>query len=494
MRRLFLFHAIPVVLCFVLSACGKPAVKRPVFAGPPDCRLYLEPAVKTDTINVALLQPVRTGRAPWPRNASEQLLFGHIYETLITVDCRGEVRAALAGTWRSRDRGRRWTFELREDAQFWDSLPVTALEVAASWGRRAAELLNPETEIDSFTADSDRELSVYFKKPHRRVPRLLAGPAFAVAKPDYYTVWPLGTGPYRTLSRRHIYDLESRRRILIQTTNDSDGPVVQFIETTKYDIRDLLGERIDVIVTGDPAVIEYAAGRARLETTALPWNRMYLLLSTSRVMALRRGVRIGEVPVELLVGLAQDAVRSDARGAEPPDWWRRLGGCAGQSARAAWLPPKPPGAFGLSGPRLILYESDDPVARDLAERIVALAAADPDVSTKTAALAEAVPGLISGSAGLAADGVSPDELNSSLQSGDDFAYIVSVSRQPYDPCYEIRRLLSRAPWLASRDHDLAAALVPLVDTRLHVIRNTHKVELMIDWSGNIMLTNGLFQR
>jgi hypothetical protein len=477
-----------------MAACGKPALKKPVFSGHPDCRLYLEPGAKADTINVALLNPVRPDRAPRPQNTSEQLLFGHIYETLITVDCRGEVRAALAESWLPRERGRRWTFTLRENAQFWDGLPVTAFEVAASWRSRTAEFLNLETEIDSFTADNDRELSVYFKQPLRRVPRLLAEPVFAVAKPDYYTVWPLGSGPFRTLSRRYSYDLESQRRVLIQTAADPEGPVVRFIETTNYDVRDLLGERIDMLVTGDPAVIEYAAGRSRLETTALPWNRMYLLLATSRVMTLRRGGRLGEVPLELLTGLARDAVRSDARGAVPPDWWYRQGGCAGRPAGAAWQLPDLSGASGLNGPRRILYDSDDPVARDLAERIVALAAAGPDISSDSAALAEAVPGLISGSAGLAADGISSDELLSNLRSGEDYAYIVSVSRQPYDACYEIRRLLSRAPWLFSPDHDLTAALVPLVDTRLHVIRNAGKVDLIIDWSGRLMLTNELYQQ
>lgn len=493
MHRSSLYYAIPLVLCLFLAACGKPAVKKPVFAGHPDCRLYLAPGARTDTINVALLHPVRPDRAPRPHNTSEQLLFGHIYETLIMVDCQGEVRTALAESWRSRERGRRWTFKLREPAFFSDGQPVTAPAVAASWASRAAELLNPETAIDSFTADNNLELTVYFKQPFRRVPRLLAEPVFAVAKPDYYTVWPLGSGPYRTLSRRYSYDLESRRRVLIQSAADPEGPVVRFIETAKYDVRDLLGERIDMLVTGDPAAIEYAAGRSRFETTALPWSRMYLLLAASRVEALSRGMRLGEVPGELLAGLARDAVRSDARGAVPPEWWHRQAGCAGPPAGGARPPTGRPVISGLNGVRRIVYQSDDPVARDLAERIVALAAADPDISPEAAALAGAVPGLIGGPAGLAADGLSQDELYSSLRTGDDYAYILSVSRQPYDACYEIRRLLSRAPWLFWRDNDLASALIPLVDTRLHVIRDAGKVDLIIDWSGQIMLTNELYQ-
>ena len=478
----------------VFFACGGPAVKGPLFTGHPDCRLVPEPAMKADTISVALLNPVHPDRAPCPQNPSEQLLFGHIYETLITIDCQEEVRTALAGSWRALDRGHRWVFELREDARFWDGLPVTAPDVVESWRSRAAELLNPETEIDSFAADNDRELSVYFKQPLHRVPRLLAEPSFAVAKSDQYSVWPLGSGPYRTLSRRYVFRPESRGRILIQPANDPEGTVIRFVETTAYDIRDLIGDRIDLIVTQDPAVIDYAAGRPQFETTALPWNRMYLLLSASRVAALNRGERVGGISTELQAGLARDAVRSDARAAQPPAWWERQSGCDQLAVESAYLPPDPPGASGSSGRRRILYESDDPVAKDLAERIAALASADPNVSPDASNLSGAVPGLIKDPAGLAAEGLSPEELGGSLKSGGDFAYIVSISRQPCDPCFELKRLLSRAPWLAPLEQSLSSALIPLVDSRLHVIRSAGKVELLINGSGNIVLTTGLYQK
>jgi hypothetical protein len=149
----------------------------------------------------------------------------------------------------------------------------------------------------------------------------------------------------------------------------------------------------------------------------------------------------------------------------------------------------PRGALPASGQRRILYNSTDGIARDLAERIVALAATDPARSAEATALGSAVPGLRRKGSGLKAEGVWVSELRMSLRDGNDFAYIIPVPRRFYDPCREMQKLVKQARWLSGLEEDIAEALVPLVDTRRHVIVRRDKAGLLCDWYGNVLVAN-----
>jgi hypothetical protein len=238
------------------------------------------------------------------------------------------------------------------------------------------------------------------------------------------------------------------------------------------------------MVTADPAVIEYADGRPHLTTAALPWDRTYVLLSTTRVMALARDNKpVGALPVEFTAALARDAVRSVARGCEDPLWWNGLRKCGELTGDIPWLPPNPAGAKAVGGERHLVYDRTDPVARDLAERIVALSAADPASSSGAAALASAIPGA----RGMSVHPVTPATLNANLKRGDDFAYIVALPRRPADKCVAARRLIDRVRWLAHLDDDMPMGIIPLVDARMHAIVNHEKIGLAVDWYGNVTI-------
>ncbi len=489
MRLSVLLHIIGAVVLVAVAGCGKRQMVRPEVMLAPECEILSGPTEFADSVRVVLLDAVRPTHAPWARNASEQLLFRHLYETLITVDCLGEVQSGLAGSWRSGEGGRRWTFELREDAEFWDGTPVTARDVARSWQHTVSESMTQGASIDSVTVVSDRILHVYLKRPHRRIPRALSAPAFAVAKSSEDSLWPLGSGPYRIVPWGRWSAGMSQRTITAHPAFGMDGPVIKFVEATMYDERDLLEGGIDVMVTDDSAVIEYAASRPQLSTIALPWNRTYVLLSISRVEKLRWGSTLSTFSSDLSDALARDAVRGAARGYRPPSWWDDLSHCSDLFAAVPLFPSAPRYVYSSSGLRRILYDVNDPIARDLAERIVALAATDPFVSPEAAAIASAVPGLISDTAGIAAEGVTRSELDLSLRYGDDFAYIIPISRRPPDPCHEAHKLVNRARWLSTFKVDFSKALIPLVDTRLHVIVNRSKVGLIVDWYGNILIAN-----
>ncbi len=459
----------------------------------PGCCVIPVPAEWADTIRFALPGKVDPFHAPAARSESERILFGHLYETLVTIDCRGKVRPGLAASWRSGKGGWRWTFDLRPDARFWDKSPVTPRDVVLCWQRPNTEALIWAAGVDSAVVVGERSVHVYLSRPHKDVPGVVSTRLFAVAKHAPPHHWPLGSGPYRIEMEPMLSSLMFRRPFTASPAFNADGPVILFIEPEARDARDLLEETVDVMITADPDVIEYAAARPHLETVPLPWNMTYVLLSTTRV----RDIRSGRIPAgisrEFSDGLAQDAVRSVARGHPASCWWDGLDRCAVLSEGKEWRPSLSHSAYSPSTPRRILYDSSDSVARDLAERIVALAVAGPGASPEAAQIVSAVTGLAEQPRGIAAAGTTEAEIRESLLEGNDFAYIIALPLNPPDPCNEAKLLIESARWLSGLGRDFARALLPLVDTRRHVIMRREAAGLSIDWYGNPFITGALPQ-
>ncbi|MEJ2720789.1 MAG: hypothetical protein P8181_06560, partial [bacterium] len=141
--------------------------------------------------------------------------------------------------------------------------------------------------------------------------------------------------------------------------------------------------------------------------------------------------------------------------------------------------------------RRILFDRDDLTARELAERIVALAAAGPGASFEADAVFTALPGLrTNGGSNLATAAVSAAELATSLRSGVDFAYVISIARRTLVPCDEFRKLANRVPWLTAVGDDFCRAIIPLTDTREHVIVRGDNIGVCADWLGDILITPG----
>jgi hypothetical protein len=130
------------------------------------------------------------------------------------------------------------------------------------------------------------------------------------------------------------------------------------------DLRDVLdaglsqygGRRPDVAVTNEPAVLGYAARDSTYVDRALPWNRTYIFIAPGAVNA-------AALPTDAeRDGLARDAVRAEARGAERPFPWQSDSACTGPSPDSTFMPA-----------RVIGYDASDAAARQLAERLLALA-------------------------------------------------------------------------------------------------------------------------
>jgi len=205
------------------------------------------------------------------------------------------------------------------------------------------------------------------------------------------------------------------------------------------DPRDALDAGVDILRSGDPAVLEYARTRNDFTVHPLPWSRTYVLVVPPGNEGI--GALIPTDSAAFRAGLARDAVHVMARGAEPPFWWDDMGPCPG-------IDPLPPPQ---SAPRTdaIVYPREDAVARALAERVVALS----DQSTTSTR------------------GLSDHAMAEAIRDGFGRAYVLAVARPALVPCREI------AGWPAG------STLIPLIDTRMSAIVRRGVPRLTVDLDG-----------
>jgi hypothetical protein len=231
-------------------------------------------------------------------------------ETLVWIDCRGQLRPGLASQWSGDASGKIWLFSIRPQSLTRDSW-ANAATLASTWQSRG-EMLQ-ELGIQSAIAVDPQTLRVTLDEPSDSVPRLFADPALALPR-DTTTV----TNP-----------------------------------------RDALDRGADLVITADPAVRDYVAHRPEFMNFALPWSRTYVLVQPSGAASM--GGVLGRDSVAR--SLASDVVPAEARPAVGPFWWQEQKACRSAAPAIDAAP---------SIPRLA-YPSSDRVAAALAERIVALA-------------------------------------------------------------------------------------------------------------------------
>ena len=489
--------AFRLLIGLVAAGCGTASAPGPAATPEPDeCILVPPPPLRADTIRVALLQDVRRPGFPSPRNRSEQIVYRHLYETLIDVDCRGRPLPALAGEWSSQDGGRVWRFLLRPDARFWDGNPVTASRVVASWeASGAARHLG--IELDSIRVAGATELTVHVDRSHQSIPLLFASPDLAVIAAPGLGEWPAGTGPYR------IGATESDLALVLTAARETEAaryPPIRFTMLTGEDPRDVIDQGHDLLVTGDPRALDYARAQPEYQVVPLTWDQTHVVASPLRVFATGLG-RAAEVvdagvtgfPRRTLGELARDAVRAEARAAEPPYWWMDLSMCDDVTV-APRAPPAP--TVGHSGTARIVYRSDDPTARDLAERLVALAALsnNDEILAPLGIGPDTAAAISRGDFRLSTLGLQPAAFDSAVRSGAELVYLFELPHNVTGQCQVAAELITAVPWLVRSTDSvplstllLTPPIVPLVDTRQQAVVRHERIGLRVDWDGTVLL-------
>jgi hypothetical protein len=401
--------------------------------GPDECALIALPGEPIAT--VGLTDRIEASHAPRPTNPSERLLFSQLYETLVRVDCMGRVRPGLASSWRLDEKSAFvWTVTLREDARFSDGSPVTAADVRAGWTRNGVDRqfqASVSRLVEAVTVVDDRTLVIQLAD--RRTldaPMTLAHPHLAIARRVANSPWPMGSRSSR---------LETSTSATEVTVNRDHLPALRFL-LARSDPRDLLDAGADLLLTRDPATLGYAATLPHYQRVPLAWQRTHIFLASGPSAVLSDDERRA---------LAVDAVRGEARGAQDPLWFETVNCHQGAVAGLRAQVPTP----------RIVYDENDPAARDLAERFVALARRTFQRAT----------------------GLSGEALAKTRRDGTDAGYIASVDSRPLDPCLELAALLDSFPWLRR------TTIVPLVDTRLQAVVRRGRSGLITEFDGSVLI-------
>ena len=421
------------------------------------CAIGATSATPPESISIAVSSSIDQTRVPVPANGAERFVFAQVYETLIDVDCEGEVYAALASSWTRDATGTRATFVIRDGARFSDGKPVAASDVITAWratggqstdaSRLARRLADASTVID------DRTLTVSLPDTAWR---LLADPALAVYEPQSGPAWAAGSGRYRVDANPG----GASASLTLVPVAPRSSPVLAIRIRPGGDPRDAIDAGADLLVTRDPAALDYASTRPNLSAVALPWNRFYVLAVPNATA----GPAVSAPPAVVndsgfAASLARDAVQADARAARPPYWWSDISTCGSWAVGMS--------AFARQDVRRstrVVYDRDDRVARGLAERVVAVGR------------------------GITATGLAPGDLARALQAGDELAYVLDLPRASLAPCQDLTSLASAAPWLESDGGPTPERLVPLVETRDHAVVSRTRVSATVDWDGTVRVT------
>lgn len=425
-----------IVLAGLLAAACRGAAPRmeapPPAPAPGDtaCSVAAGRAPARDTISIAVTEPVDPAHAPLPSNDAERLVFTQLYETLVRIDCQGRPLPGLATAW-DQAPGDRWAFTLRDDPRFWDGAPVTARDVAAAWRSTDAALAR------SVTVTGDRTFTVQGSgSPFLR----FADPALAVTKPAPGGGWPIGTGSHWMTTA----DAGSPDALVARPVPGSGQPVVKVATVPASGARDALDGGADVLVTDDPAALEYARTLSGYADVPLEWNRTYVLLAPGRNKPTAADLRLESL---------REAVHGDARPAEWSGgghiWFADLQRCDSSAARDSLGP--------AARRRRVVYNQADRSAADLAARLVGL-------------------GVLG--RGTVAAGVPASAFGSTLRAGSDAAYVLELRRRVYDAC---RAALELPPWSS------AGTIEPLLDVRSHAVVRRGLPRMALDWDGTLRL-------
>lgn len=412
------------------------------------------------SLSIALADAPNPRTAPIAGNRSERLLFRQLYETLVQGDCEGRVVPGLAEAWSTSEAGRVWRFRLRDDATFWDGAPVTAAAVVQSWAAATP------TVIAELTALGQRDLRVDLAAPVSDA-HFFAHPDLAVSRRSADAVWPMGSGPYR------IEPNADARVVRIRSRNSRLPQTIDFRVIEGADPRRPLDLGVDALVSTDARVLEYARALPAYTVTPLLWTRTYVIVTHRSPSPLDSARHPSPAAVQ---AFSRDAVRADIRPAEPPFWWQD------RDCRPG-LPSSSAAVTASGGIPVVVYPRSDAIARDIAERLVALAWPP----TRAPAWLESVMPVEYRTLNTAPSARALDEraLLESLRTNAALAFVIALPRATAGSCASIERL---DPFARAIRSLTALHISPLLDARDYVIQRRNLGNLIVDGDGTIRFT------
>jgi peptide/nickel transport system substrate-binding protein len=309
-----------------------------------------------------------------PDSIAQRNLSRLIFETLVLMDDRGNVRPGLAKSWQSAPGNQRWQFWLRRGVTFHDGSPVTPEAVAAVL--RGA---NPDWSVQA-AADS---VIVERNIPDPGLEASLARPRNAITKRSEGGTL-IGTGPF------HFKDWQPGKMLVVEA-NENYWAGRPFLNRIEIEMGKPSRDQLLGLELGKADFAEVAADQSH---RALTDGRRVLSSAPVELMALvfakdPQSSEDGKLREALTLSIDRNSIRSvvlqgagEPSGGILPGWMSGYGFVFPSSQnleRASELRSEVPRA-----PLLTLgFEAGDPLARVIAERVV-LNARDAGIRLQTA--------------------------------------------------------------------------------------------------------------
>ena len=191
-----------VLLCAVLSGCGD---------GSTEQAPETQAAANEVTVGIAQdldnsLDPHKTVKA-----GTREVMF-NVFEGLVKPTPNGDLIPAIAETYTVSDDHRTYTFQLRKDVQFHNGDTVTAEDVLYSIQRCADASETGIVPVEAFSVITDMSapdegtVVITIEEPSNEFVSYLTNPVIP-ADYDGQDTDPVGTGPFRFVSRAAQYNL-----------------------------------------------------------------------------------------------------------------------------------------------------------------------------------------------------------------------------------------------------------------------------------------------
>jgi ABC-type transport system substrate-binding protein len=288
-----------------------------------------------------------------------------IFDTLVTLDARGQPQPALSTSWQVEPGNQRWQFSIRRGVTFHDGTPVSSDAVAASL---RAE--NPNWKVFA----TGEAVVVECDVPTSNLPALLALPRFGIAKRGGGKL--TGSGPFAI----NLWDPGKK---LTLTARDDYWGGRAFVDSIEIEMGKNFREQMIALDLGKADIVEVAPDQARhavlegrrVESSA-PAEWMALVFSHDSQSAEDRKAREA-----LALSIDRESLNNvllqgggEPAGAILPNW---LTGYAFLFPTAVDLQRarQSRGEVHASPVWTLGYDASDPLARVIAERI-ALNASD----------------------------------------------------------------------------------------------------------------------
>jgi len=493
---------VALAACLGIASCASQGKGLPGSAPNEACRLLPGEPDDPDPVRIAFDEGVHPGDVPAPINDAERLVFRNVYEGLVDVDCTGEVRPALAVAWEAREGGRVWSFRLREGMSFSDGTPLRGGDILAAWERtsRRAELKRDAVwswiRPESVRVGTDGELQIALTRSLGDLPAVFAHDQLVVWRSASMGGWPSGSGPYQVLV--------SKDGLALHPNPHHPAPGFSPFEVVfapGADPRDLFALDVDVLLVRDGSQVDYASRLEEFTTTALPWSRIYSLISpffpgspgapdAPQLIGEERRRALHRLRMEL----ATNVVGADARVAPFLDFAGEGGSDCPVPAPSSspdlrarrFIPALTSGEL----PPTLYYPEGDADAMRIAQRLVALT----DREGAGAGVAEVLPALPPVGIIPVAQGKAPPKFWGLVDDGWTWGCVTPLSLSMPGPCLGEEALFTSAPWMwchaggcpaggAHPDPRLDQAALTLVATRARRVCRKGLVWVSVDWEG-----------